>query len=128
MSLITSSRIRLVVRKAVAVFLALSLFSNYALAAPEAARELVVRASETARDAQSDLAAIPIGSFLNGLAYNFFFFFRDKQEKPEVTRIEVSPGSDLNIRQGQPVNFVAIGYDAKDIPVGGVKVEWTIKD
>jgi len=126
MSLNASSRTSLGLRRIAAVLLIAVLLTNSSFAAPEAARELVVRTSQISQDLKFEFAAVDLGSFVNGLAYSFFFVRWDKQDDPHVTRIEISPGPKITVRQGQPVNFVAIGYDAKDTPIGGVKFDWTV--
>lgn len=55
-------------------------------------------------------------------------FFANKQQTQTVSRIEIQPGGNLTIRQGEPVNFTAIGYSSEGIPVGGLKFKWEIRD
>ncbi len=68
------------------------------------------------------------GTAIGGLANNFLLLFKGKQEGPQLSRIEIVPGGGLTVRQGEPVNFTAIGYTADGIPVGGLKFDWTIED
>ncbi|HEX8266281.1 MAG TPA: hypothetical protein VF596_12800, partial [Pyrinomonadaceae bacterium] len=55
-------------------------------------------------------------------------FFSNKKQTQAISRIEIQPGGNLTIRQGEPVNFSAIAYSSEGIPVGGLKFKWEIKD
>ena len=62
-----------------------------------------------------------------GLSERLSQFLNNKQSS-QIQRIEILPGDDLTIRQGEPVNFSAIAYSTDGIPVSGVNFNWTIRD
>jgi hypothetical protein len=48
--------------------------------------------------------------------------------KDQIGRIDILPGGDLAIRQGEPINLSAVAYSVEGTPIGGMKVDWSVRD
>lgn len=40
-----------------------------------------------------------------------------------ISRIQIYPG-EIATRVGQPINFSAVAYDSRDVPIGGIRFDW----
>ena len=101
------------------------------LAVPEAPRSIVVSAEEIGQDIRfaylngslsTDLATV-VSSFATRM-----LLLVTGTRKDQIGRIDILPGGDLRIRQGEPVNFSAVPYSVEGTPIGGMKFDWSVRD
>ncbi len=52
------------------------------------------------------------------------FFLKPNKQQERIARIEISPNG-ATIREGEQINFTAVGYDARGRMIQGVKFNWT---
>ncbi len=64
-----------------------------------------------------------ISSWANAL----LLFLPTRKQTQSIGRISILPGN-ITRRQGEPINFSAIGYTTDGRIAGGLKFKWTIKD
>ena len=128
MFLLSFARTALSLRRIASVILLLSLLVNSAFAAPESSRTLLVSVAEMGQDLSLRYRPEDVGTSLGAWANRVLLFFTAKQETPQLSRIEIRPGGDFTIRQGEPVNFSAIGFTADGVPVNGLQFRWSITD
>lgn len=101
------------------------------LAVPETPRFIVVSVGEVGKDIRFGYLSRNFPSkavaAIFGLPERLSRFATGKRND-QIQRIDILPGGDLSVRQGEPVNFSAIAYSSEEVPVSGVKFEWNIQD
>lgn len=98
------------------------------VSAPAAPLVIKTSLSETYQDARFNLLSGSFGANLSGWATSLLLFLPTKKQTQSINKIEILPGEDVNIRQGEPVNFSAIAYSTENNPVSGLKFKWTVQD
>src|SRR6185437_14068179 len=124
----TARVVRLPVRRALSVFLVISLLATSTLAAPQT---IVGVATEW----QSSLAFWLRANDLPGKLTRILSGQSNKprpQEKQEernsrVTRLQIYPG-DSTIGVNGRISFAAVAYDLNNATVGGVAITWRVQD
>src|ERR1043165_577312 len=96
-------------RRIFAALLSLTLLSNAALAAPEAGRQTVVGMSEAYTDATFAWQNYYAGNITKLLPTNLSSFISAKTS-PGVVRLEIFPKGVERIREGQPLDLMAVAY------------------
>lgn len=122
---------RSVIARLLAGFLMVAVLTVSTLVVPGTSRFLVVSAEEVSQDIRfaylngnlSTDFATAVSSFTNRMLPLI-----TGERKNRVNRIEILPGDALNIRQGEPVDFSAIAYSIENIPIGGLKFDWSVAD
>jgi len=100
------------------------------VSAPAAPLMIKVSAGEIHQDIRFAILSGNFAAGISGWANSLLLFLNTKVAKKQtqsVGRIEILPG-DLTRRQGEPINFSAIGYTTDGRTAGGLKFKWTIKD
>ena len=112
------------------VFSILMIMSLLVTSNPAAPNVIAVSAGELSQDVRYSFIS-SFGSFENLTSYNplFGLFYRLRakgsgRKKQAVAKVEVSPGENLVIREGEKINFSAIARDAQGNVVQGVEFEW----
>lgn len=82
---------------------------------------------ELHQDIRFSLLSGNFAAALSGWTNSLLLFLPTKKQTQSVGRIEILPG-DTTRRQGEPINFSAIGYTTDGRAAGGLKFKWTIKD
>lgn len=100
------------------------------VSAPAAPLMIKVSAGEIHQDIRFAILSGNFAAGISGWANSLLLFLNTKVAKKQIQsvgRIEILPG-DLTRRQGEPINFSAIGYMTDGRTAGGLKFKWTIKD
>ena len=114
----------------VCALLLLSFLSTSISAEP---RAIVVGVQEFSRSVRFGFLSNGWDGMLNTWSSSLLLFLprtgngKKSQETPAVSRIVLLPG-DQQLRQGESINFSAIGYAADNSPVSGLTFSYTIKD
>ncbi len=91
--------------------LLVTLFANTVFAAPEATRTAIVTAGEIGRDIRFTYMSSNVGAALGGSVNNLFLLFtKARQETPQLSRIEIVPGTSLKLRTPTPVTDYAFYF------------------
>src|SRR6185503_10925246 len=111
-----------IVRRALTIVIALSLFTSSAPAAP---RIVVDVTKESAISFMFWFANSVFAELLQGQGIGF----TKKQEKQadrdaKISRLQIFPG-DVKISVGERVRFVAVGFDQDDNALGGIRIKWS---
>lgn len=114
--------------KILVFFLLVTLLSNTVLAVPETARTALVSVSEIGQDIRFGYGSSSLGATIGGWIKGLGFFLPAKPTTPDLARIEIVPGGDLTVRQGEPVNFTAFAYAPDGRLISGLKFDWSIED
>lgn len=116
-------------RQVVVGLLLITLFTDTSLASPDSSRTLCVSLVEMGQNVWSSFESVNVASSISSWASSALLFFSTRgQRNMQVSRIEIVPGGDLAIRQGEPVNFIAIGYTVDGNPVNGLHFRWSVTD
>jgi RHS repeat-associated protein len=100
------------------------------VSAPAAPLMIKVSAGEIHQDIRFAILSGNFAAGISGWTNSPLLFFNTKNTKKQtqsIGRIEILPG-DTTRRQGEPVNFSAIGYTTEGNTAGGLKFTWTVKD
>lgn len=96
---------------------------------PAAPQTIAASAGEIGQDIRFTYLSTNFAASLGGWTNNLLMFFAPKkQQVSPISRIEIQPGGDVKIRQGEPINFTAVAYSSKGNPIGGLKFDWTAED
>ena len=115
-------------QKASSAVLLICLSATSLFAAPESTRTLVVLADGIGQDIRFDYLSSTPGTILGRHINGFLALLRVKKQTSQISRIEIRPGSDLTVRQGEPINFSAIAYTVNNRPIHGLKFDWSVQD
>ncbi|MGI8639950.1 MAG: RHS repeat-associated core domain-containing protein [Pyrinomonadaceae bacterium] len=111
------------------ILCAVLMTSILANSTPAAPQTIAVSLGEINQDIRFSLLSNDFGAILGNWASSFLLFFSSKKlQSSQISRIEIRPGRNLTIRQGEPVNFTATAYTAQGIVIGGLKFDWTARD
>lgn len=95
---------------------------------PAAPLAIKISLDELNQDVRFGLSSYSFGASLSGWATSLLLFLPAKKQTQSIGKIEILPGGDITRRQGEPINFSAIGYTTNGKTASGLKFKWTIKD
>lgn len=97
------------------------------VSAPAAPLMIKVSAGEIHQDIRFAFLSGKFAAGISGWTNSLLLFLNTKKQTQSIGRIEILPG-DTTRRQGEPINFSAIGYTTDGRTAGGLKFEWTVRD
>ncbi|MBA2347395.1 MAG: hypothetical protein H0V81_03800 [Solirubrobacterales bacterium] len=106
----------------------LMIISLLAVSTPAAPRTITDGAAAIWQEARFAFLASDIAHRLSGLVATFFAPGRLPSDRASaLAEIRIYPGP-LNLRQGQEVDFSAIGFDSRGQSLHGIAFQWTVTD
>lgn len=109
--------------------LLLTLCVNTTFAAPESGQRTVLVLASVGQDIRLFARTVHPAATVSAWAGNFFALVTGKKAAPvQLTRVEIIPGGEITIRQGEPINFTGIGYTTEGHRMSGLRFRWTVED
>ncbi len=108
----------------ICAFLIISILTVSVPAAPVEVKAYLMSVNQNIRIA---LLSGNIQASISGWMNALLLFLPAKKQTESIGRIEIAPGG-ITRRQGEPINFNAIGYTTDGKIAGGLKFKWTVKD